>query len=315
MWLLILFAIIIFMVIIINILYRHTSQYKNEQSQYLRLKHMEKNLDIVNIGSGPSLYAFDWENTNLQGCNMAIWPEDFRYDYRILKEYYPCLKKRDGIVIQAISPLSFANNSYIHSTNFSEKYVYILPYEEVDLPFLQYILEKYFPLINHPRRIKVFFKRAKIEELLDDTESGQEKKKKSSENFVKGWIAENPGLKNLKDVNAQEIFRDDFKRNINDLNKTYHFCLEKNIQYYAVVLPISKYLNSFFSKQFLDVFLFDNIKGTDIPEERVLNFLNDRQFGEMDLYTNGLFLNKIGRKKFTKIILNKIMIAEKRKHS
>ena len=53
-----------------------------------RFASIPKELDVVNIGSGPSYYDFDWSAVpEISGFNMAVAPEDFRYDARIIKHY------------------------------------------------------------------------------------------------------------------------------------------------------------------------------------------------------------------------------------
>lgn len=107
-----------------------------------RFSNIPNGLDIANIGSGPSYYDFDWSAIlEISGYNMAIAPEDFRYDARIIKHYGNHVK-RDGAVVVVVCPLSFGKNDYLYKDSFSEKYVPILPASDVDLPKWKYSLYK-----------------------------------------------------------------------------------------------------------------------------------------------------------------------------
>lgn len=104
--------------------------------------NLPNNLDIVNIGSGISDQNFDWSILpEVRGFNFAIRPEDFRYDARIIKNYGNHVKK-GGIVIVVVCPLSFGKNEYLYKNYFNEKYIRILPFEDVDVSLFRYVLFK-----------------------------------------------------------------------------------------------------------------------------------------------------------------------------
>ena len=102
-------------------------------------KNIPDGLDVVNIGSGPSLHDFDWSAVpEINGYNLAVSPEDFRYDARMIRNYGHHLKT-GGVVVIVICPLSFAENEYLYRDSFSEKYVGLLPKKDVDLPEWKYM--------------------------------------------------------------------------------------------------------------------------------------------------------------------------------
>lgn len=58
------------------------------------------------------------------------------------------------------------------------------------------------------------------------------------------------------------------------------------------------------SKEFMEVFLYENIRQANKKNIPVLDYIYDERFQDSELYINVDFLNGRGRKLFTKTVLD-----------
>ena len=91
---LIILLILIILFIILNILYKRTNEYKNRIDNIKKfIEGVPNELEIINIGSSYSKYAYDYSEFSINGFNLAIQPESLSYDFKILKQYSKNLKE------------------------------------------------------------------------------------------------------------------------------------------------------------------------------------------------------------------------------
>ena len=267
-----------------------------------RFSNIPNNLDVVNIGSGPSYYDFDWSAIpEISGFNMAIAPEDFRYDARIIKHYGNRIK-RGGVVVVVVCPLSFGKNDYLYKDSFSEKYVSILPASDVDLPKWKYSLYKKLPISlkcknfitrvsgGLCRRLQKFFSRKKADSLNPIYA------------MVNGWVSDNKYLNNLTDSAQAEYYRDTFKEKENDLKKIIDNCRIQELKPIIVIPPMSSGLRANISDGFIKSFVYDNLKSAADSGVPILDYLDDERLKDESFYINGLFLTPEKQKDFTKTV-------------
>lgn len=265
----------------------------------IHFSNLKGQYDVVNIGSGPSYYDFNWSGIDeVKGYSFAVSPEDFRYDRRILHNYAKFIKP-NGIVIIVVCPLSFAENQYLLSDYYSFKYVGVLPRSEISLSKFKYkayknsigkfIIDNYYRVCAIPQLLKSLFYRKKDKQLSPE------------ERLVVGWLRDNPYLSNLKDLPDCDLTKGFEEKKI-ELNKIINECINLNLRPVILIPPVSNKLYTFFSKKFLKVFVYDNI--SDLPEEvMVLDFLHNKKYGGDHLYSNGLFLKHEFASDFTRDVL------------
>ncbi len=266
-----------------------------------RFSNIPYNLDVVNIGSGPSKYDFDWSVIpELTGYNFAIAPEDFRYDARIIKNYGNHLKK-GGVVVVVVCPLSFGRNDYLERDSFSEKYVSILPAADVDLPKWKYALYKKFSGLLRVKNLFARLKRGvwcRISKLRK-----QEKSNAISpvQQLVNGWVLDN-GLDNLTDDKQAQHHRDVFKEKEANLRKIIENCRCQGLRPVLVIPPMSDELRGYISDDFIKNFVYDNLRSVSEEGIPIFDYIDDLRFTEDSYYTNGLFLTPEMRQVFTKTV-------------
>ena len=267
-----------------------------------RFSNIPYNLDAVNIGSGLSYYDFDWSAIpEISGCNMAIVPEDFRYDARIIKCYGNHVKM-GGVVIVVVCPLSFAKNDYLYKDSFSEKYVSILPASDVDLPKWKYSLYKKLPI---SLKCKNFILRVlsglcrRLKKLFSCKKAGA---LSPIDAMVKGWVSDNKYLNNLTDSAQAEYYRDVFKEKENDLKKVIDNCRLHGLRPVILIPSMSGELRNNISDDFIQSFVYDNLRSATDDSTPLLNYIDDKRFKDESFYTNGLFLTPENQKDFTKTV-------------
>lgn len=277
-----------------------------------RLKNIPDGLDVVNIGSGPSLYDFDWSAVpEIKGYNLAVSPEDFRYDARMIRNYGYHLKT-NGIAIIVICPLSFAENEYLYRDSFSEKYVGLLPQEDVDLPVWKYMLYRTVPSIVPAkntviRYIQAVRRRIKSAEAPSGRSRPETKPVSGVSALVNGWIKDNQYLKDLKDPSQADYYKDTFRRKRRDLMDVADGCFSQGLFPVLLLPPMSSQLWEYMSQEFVRRFVYDNLSGIQARGIPLLDYMDDGRFQESGCYdNNGLFLNKATRKQFTRIVWNDI---------
>lgn len=267
-----------------------------------RFSSIPKELDIVNIGSGPSFYDFDWSAVpGISGYNLAVAPEDFRYDARILK-YYGNHVKKGGIVVVVVCPLSFVKNDYLYKDSFSEKYVFILPTVDVDLPKWKYMLYRYCPFVLKGKNLVQIVIRRMRKKLVCKRQIPLS----PTEELVKRWILDNEYLTNLKDSSQAEYYLDTFLEKRRDLRTVLNTCYKKKFRPVIVLPPMSNDLRQNISDSFIQRFVYDNLKEMVIDDTPILDYIDDARFNDVSNYTNGLFLTQKMRKVFTNTVWDEI---------
>lgn len=268
--------------------------------------NLEYNYKCIAIGSGPGKFDLCLDEKK-KWKNLCVWPEDFRYDYKVLKNYRNHLVK-NAVVVHAISPLSFSENIYLKEDKFSSKYVGILPMKEVEISKFKYIEEKYFTILVYP---KLFVKaivcmiNCKIlkRKNVEKVKYSSQRKNLQSEilDMVQSWIETNPHLKDFKSVKQIDQIRNDIEKNINDLCKIVEFCQKEGLVYVPIIVPMCDNMRQFFSEEFLEEILYNPLDVVGVSED-LIDFLGRDEYKDGKLYTNGLFLNDEGSNLLTKEI-------------
>lgn len=294
-------VIILGILCLLNIWVLKSVWYKNFIHMFEKFKDVPFNLEIVNIGSGLSLFDFDWENETTNGFNLAVWPEDFRYDLKILKNYKKNFQK-DAIIVIVASHLSFVENKHLYAPQFLEKYINILPYREIEISYIGYILYKYFPSIRFLRHWKEILKEKKLMTCYQELDNIDSKKKRTelAQELYYGWLRTNPLLSDLEDGMQAEKMSNIIQGKQNDLQELIDFCIDSMLRPVILIPPVSQYLRTKISQEFIENFLYVPLKKFKERNIPIFDYYSDDRYKQMDLYSNGLFLQKEARKNFTK---------------
>jgi len=295
--------------IILNILVQRTDWYKIKVGDGIKFrKQIDTNLDICNLGSNSGKYAFDYEETGLKGENWALGPQTLSYDFKVLKNYHSYLHE-GGTVLIPLCPFSsciidfdddivnYKYYSFLHP-------ILILNYSEstknqilrfVDKPFQVKPLKSIFRIFKDVAKVNY---KIMIEENLE----------KDANNFVNSWKQQF----SILDMNIpiSKKNNDSITFNTNLLSEMISFCIERNLKPVLILPPVTKVLSSKLSEGFRENYIYSFVRKSNNYNVKFLNYFDDKQFDNNELFFNSYFLNEKGSKLYTKRVLLDLGIIE-----
>lgn len=284
---------------ILNIWYKRTNAYNNLQSSMKKYRNIENGIEFVNIGSGPSYYAFDYRDRHVKGFNFASAPQSVYHDYALLHHYKEKIEK-GAIIIIITCPLSFCRNKFHGDRDYRCKYYGVLNAEEVDGGTkLEAFLYKHFPLTLYPKRII---------RLIRDTgpvsvyASQVKSLKEDAKRMMEGWKKNNE-VKDLMDQTQSTLHQEEFNKKIKVYKKMLQLCEDQGWKAYFVIPPVSQPVCEMISKEFKQRFILDNIQEANIYNVPVLDYSFDERMIDDKYYLTCMFLNETGKKRFWEIIV------------
>ena len=272
-------------------------------------KHDERNFDLINLGSNSSKYAFDYSDLDIKAMNWAPGSQTLIDDFKLVKNYHSILKA-GGVVLISIMPFTSINKK----TGFMDSFKYC---KSLDSTFIE---EKYRRKCYLYARLPILFGKAAgkafVKILLgkDKFPSAQNtvgsnpmsgtELEADAKRWIDGWKKQF-GISDLSAPLTQENqkgreVRIEVMRNLID------FCTERGYKPIYVIAPVTEYLSRYFTKEFKQVYIYDFLKQVDrdIP---LLDYSENTELKDKDLYFNSYFFNMRGAKSFTRIVTGDIM--------
>lgn len=279
--------------------YMQTEKYKKSLGGASKLCNVPKNIEICNVGSGPSLYGISYEYTDKNGFNFGTAPQNFEYGYKLLKHFRTNIKE-GAIIIIIICPMSFGNNMECNRKDYSDKFYGILSPNEI----VGYSCKRKIKLC-HPLLVKVINK-IKNKFKTKNEIYHNDKLKDSETSIVRVW-KEEFGLKDLNEYEYSAEHEKAAKSKVDILNNEIKFCYQNKWKPVVVIPPVPNKTRKNIGKNFLDNFLYVNL---DILKEKqpliqVYDYYADSRFTD-NLFSNDIFLNEEGQAEFSKILFNDI---------
>lgn len=249
----------------------------NKKRKYKKV--VEENIEIFNLGSSHSYFAFNYDRiTNKKCTNLANPSQTFYYDYKVLNHFFDKLAN-NGKCFLTISYFSFAGKErwLIEDLVTYFKILKLKDFNTLEEK-LNYIIFNFLPIIWSIR--KKYLKRKKKNNI----------EKKDRILGHKNMLVENRNL----------------GYNLNILDKIISKCKEKNIEVILVTTPFTEYYNSYFNKELLEKNFYKiiyevvkkyNLKYIDLSHD-YFNF-TEKEFDDYD------HLSENGSKKFMKYLIEK----------
>ena len=298
------FLVIVFF--LINMLYKNTNYFKNQFIQVEKFKNVPYNLEIINTGSSYAKYGFDYDYTSLKGFNFGLQPQSLSYDFKILKQYTPNLKK-DCIILITLPDLVFGFLDYDNDNNNTKYYNFLDTKEIIHYSKFKYLTRIIFPIIAAKRNIRYILKDVKKDDSFNQSENlmTEEQVEKDALLRVEGWKKQF-GLDSTITCNYPKELKNMFSVTTELLSKMIDYCLDNELKPVLIIPPTSKIINDMLSNKFMEECLYNNIKNSNIKGVPVLDYLYDERFEDYKLYINSDMLNKTGREKLTKTVIDDI---------
>lgn len=262
-------------------------------------------LEVVNLGSTASYYAFDYSGIKLKSANFALTSQYLLADYEILRNYSSYIKKGATIIL---GTCLFSLDGY-DVTYFDDRYYTILSPSSIwhfsskrlkDVVDLKDNPIKYYPLMALYKEIKSRFFR-KNTKSLTNMEMQQ-----NAHHWMECWAKEF-SIENF-DEPLSIRNRDLVEQALDILSKIRAFCDEKGFRLVMVQAPVSPSMHVFLTPEMRQnyVYVFHNSEKLEGIE--YYDYLDDPDFEDETLFRNAYVMNGSGAVKFTNKVLSDLKL-------
>ena len=296
------FILLIIIEFVLEKKYMQTDEYKRSLGGAAKLNSVPHNIEICNVGSGPSLYGISYEYTDKNGFNFGTAPQNFEYAFKLLKHFKANINEGAIVIITVMCPMSFGNNRDFDRRDYSDKFYGILnPDEIIGYNRMRKIKLRHPLLVKCINKVKNKFK--------TNIEINNNDHIKSSEtNIVRVWEEEFK-LENLNEYTYSIEHEKAAKSKVDILNNEIEFCYNNNWIPIIVIPPVPSQTRKSIGLDFLNRFFGINLNKLKEkqPLVPVLNYYDDSRFTD-DLFNNDIFLNVEGQAEFSKILFDDINV-------
>lgn len=295
----------------LNALYKRTNAYQNQFIDVRKFSQeggVGNNLEIINLGSNHPKFGFDYTGLDVKGENWAVGPETFEYDFAVLRKNVSHLASR-AVVVIPVCLLNFFLYRQINRSTHSKYYSFLSPEDIVGYSQLDKWSNYSFPLLFNPRRLSNLLRDVKKDNRLSldinlcKTEAALNK---DADRWIDIWNKEFDIKLPTPTLSAEN--KSDIQKNIQTLKEMIEFCLSKGLRPVIAILPVTNYLYSRFTPEFIENHILAYIAEANEVKVPVKNYLTDERFTDPSLYINSFFFNTKGRKKFTKQFIEDLRV-------
>ena len=288
---------------LLNALYKRTNAYQN---QFIDVRKFSikggvgDNLEIVNLGSNHPKFGFDYTDLDVKGENWAVGPQTLEYDFAIMRDNVSHLAPKAVIVIPICLLKMFLYRQEGRTVH-TKYYSFLESKDIVGYSQLDKWSNYSFPLLFHPMQLRRLLKDTKKDNRLSldvnlcKTEADLNK---DADRWIDIWNKEFDIKLPTPTLSAEN--KSDIQKNIQTLKEMIKFCLAKGLRPVIAILPVTNYLYSRFTPEFIENHILAYIAEANEVKVPVKNYLTDERFTDPSLYINSFFFNTKGRKKFTK---------------
>lgn len=278
-------------------------------------EHDERNFDVVNLGSSGGKWAFDYADLNVKAMNWAQQPQTLLEDYNLLRHFHSILK-RGGYVLITIMPFTGLNKK----TGLMDamKYVKFDIQGEPIQPYMFNEAIRYatYPFLFKKTALKVliryFMGRDKKCGLHPETQLEYNPMKSNElEKDAKRWIDGWKKQFGISDFDAPLTRENEEGRayRIKLMQTLIDFCTERGYKPVYVIPPVTEHLAKYYTPKFEETYIYGYLKEVN-RVVLTLDYSKDSEFRFNDeLFFNSFFLNKKGRKLFTRRVLKDLKIC------
>lgn len=282
---------------------------------YWYRKYDERNFDLVNLGSSSAKWAFDFSEFDIKAMNWAQQPQTLLEDYNLLRHFHSILKQ-GGFVLIAIMPFTSLNKS----TGLMDaiKYVKFNLHGEPIQPYMFNKAQFYanYPILFKKQAIKALIKYflgrdkkigERPETQLDLNPMSKEELERDAKRWIDGWKRQF-GISDFEAPLTKENEEGRAYR-IKLMQTLIDFCTERGYKPVYIILPVTEYLAKYFTPKFEETYIYSYLKEVN-RDVLTLDYSKDKEFRfNDDLFFNSFFLNKKGRKLFTRRVLKDLKIC------
>lgn len=288
---------------------RKSNWYYNQFPHLREYERLERNADIICIGSTPAKNAIDFKTvSNVRGYNLAICPETIFYDFQVLKNYHSYLRE-GGTVVFVLCPFTFLKDHYRNEFG-SESYLNIRYYPVLHRAMIDTFDNKLYhkwveePLLIGKDAWKRLIKDSPVSKALchETNPDTEEQSKQRCKERVKNWMREF----RMNDLNPEHISQETeaaIQGNIKIFKQMKAFAEERGYHPVIIIPPFPSEMTALLPENLVQHTLFEPVKQTGIP---YISYYGNNEWLSRDLYYHGFLLNATGRKKLTNDIMSRL---------
>lgn len=279
-------------------------------------EHDERNFDVVNLGSSGGKWAFDYAGLNVKAMNWAQQPQTLLEDYNLLRHFHSILRQ-GGYVLITIMPFTGLNKK----TELMDamKYVKFGIHGEPIQPYMFKEAQRYanYPILFKKTAIKAFIKYFLGKDkqigvhsgtLLEYNPMKNDELERDAKRWIDGWKKQF-GISDFDAPLTKENVEGRAYR-INLMQTLIDFCTERGYKPVYVIPPVTEHLAKYYTPKFEETYIYGYLKEVN-REVLTLDYSKDKEFRfNDDLFFNSFFLNKKGRKLFTRRVLSDLGIGK-----
>lgn len=289
-----------------QIFLKHVPRFQKDMEDINRIKgYSNQKYNYVCVGSGPALYDIDFSCFREEGINLGQAPQTLHYSELLLEEYKDKFSPNAIIIIIIMCPFSFGDNLDVRKRWYSNKYYYLLTSERKKKiikynPVKSWAAKHDFPLFLYGTGfwycLKKLFSTKKQASHINSFEE-------DIASLVRTWKREF-GLENFSDTKQYKQHEEVATQKTNKLINLLQSLKTEGYRPICVVPPVNSKVRDAFTKDFLDVFFFNNLVKIKEIGFDVLNYFNV-DFPD-SLYKAPVFLNSDGAKQFSMQLVSEL---------
>ncbi len=251
---------------------------------------------MINLGSSPSAYAFDYGAAGVNGVNLAMTPSAFGLEKALLDEYAACFPKGAALIL-AVCPFSFGENQTNADPRRYARYYPVLSRAAMDalpppLPHWDADVAAGADA-GHP----LFPYDLKIDRDETPSEPVMAERVRS---MCGTWMREF-SLRDFRDASQAEAHRAAFGRERQALDDLIAAARALGLRPRLFLPPLHPVLRALISDAFFDAFVRDQLRDCPAP---LLDYTADPQITS-DLFLGPVFLNRKGAAVLTRSVWNR----------
>ena len=305
-----------FLLLFLNMYYKHV-MLRNTQEYHIS-RVTKDTWDALSFGSSYCRFGLDFSETAMKGYNLGFAGQFFYYTDKMLRQYAHFVK-RGGHIFIICADLCFAEvgKGWFNA----HQYIKFLNKEYLgdEYSSWKYVSRVMFPVVFHPRLILSILKDITYRIIgkpiynvysIDYNPMSELEVSLDAKRRCEGWCNQF-GLKNTQTNDISETLEKKFDQTTKILENMIDFCLSQGLSTVLVCTPLSHHLNNLLSDEFLERVLYSNIRKANSANIPFLDYTRDNRFQDSRFYIDADKLNAMGRKEFTKVLVDDITKIEK----
>lgn len=300
-------------ILIVNELVKRTGWYRsivpdmdNYPTNEWYRTNLQRNFDVVNIGSSSARHAFDYSGLGLKAFNWADQPQALSYGYKILRKYHGILKK-GGTVIISIGPFSAFDISGKLPEDAFDRYYYLLdPYDIEGYDRMR--RRRRWPLyFNFKASLHALKREYVLHKKLSDGRVCTDFAADASR-WIRLWLKEF-SMTSLDAPLSEENLAGRRAR-VSLLKEIISFCNERELRPVVVIPPMHKALYDMFPEGFVEENIRSFVHEAAGDACEFHDHMGDVRFQKDEYFADSFLMNARGAGEFTRFIMNRLGMTQ-----